>query len=95
MSRIILITLFLCFVNKVYSQFFYFQNPENVTLVNYNLENWRNLDENEIREKSKHGSIIYVLDDKEIKEKSKHGSSKFFINGDLTNEQLSALFAIL
>ena len=59
MSRLIIFSIFIGFLNSGYSQFFYFQNPEYVTLVNYNLENWRSLDENEFYDQT--GSVNGII----------------------------------
>jgi len=70
MSRLIIFSIFIGFLNSGYSQFFYFQNPEYVTLVNYNLENWRSLDENELVEYMDLNGLVYLGQNERLTKKS-------------------------
>jgi hypothetical protein len=70
MSRFIIFSIFISILNNGNTQFFYFQNPENVTLVNYSLENWRNLDENELVEYMEINGLIYLGQNERLTKKS-------------------------
>ena len=70
MSRLILFSIFISILNNGYTQFFYFQNSENVTLVNYSLENWRNLDENELVEYLDINGLVYLGQNERLTKKS-------------------------
>lgn len=70
MSRLILFSIFISILNNGYTQFFYFQNPENVALVNYSLENWRNLDENELVEYMDINGLVYLGQNERLTKKS-------------------------
>ena len=70
MSRLIIFSIFISILNYGYTQFFYFQNSESVALVNYSLENWRNLDENELVEYMDINGLVYLGQNERLTKKS-------------------------
>ena len=52
------------------------------------------IDRDEVKEKSKYGSLRYYIDGSEIKDK-KYGNVKYYIDGSLTKDQLYGFLSII